>query len=166
MPISFTSARLTITEFDMMDADDLFACISPAITVFMPWEPPLSVDALKAQRRESLVSKRADDFWFVIRTRDTAECLGSASLTDASAPTPEVGIWLKHAVHGRGYAGECIKRLCEWTGERFEPRGFIYPVAVDNLPSRRIAERLGGVVIAHRSNPKYASVVYRIPRQP
>ncbi len=166
MAISFESLRLVITEYEMKDAEDLFHCISPAITTFMPWEPPRSVDDLKARRREMASYASAGDFRFVIRSKVTAECLGASSIDDADSPTPEVGIWLRETEHGFGFAGEVIKRLCEWTIERFNPQGFIYPVAAENLPSRRIAERLGGVVTAHRTNPKYASVVYHIPRQP
>jgi hypothetical protein len=40
---------------------------------------------------------------------------------------------------------------------------FIYPVAVQNTASRRIAEGFQGEIIGHRANPKYESVVYRIP---
>ncbi len=114
MAISFESLRLVITEYETKDAEDLFYCISPAITTFMPWEPPRSVDDLKARRREMASSASAGDFRFVIRSKTTAECLGASSIDDAGSPTPEVGIWLRETVHGLGYAGEVIKRLCEW----------------------------------------------------
>lgn len=166
MGINFESPRLVIAEFEMKDAEDLFSCISTAITTFMPWEPPHSVDDLKARRQEMAKSANSGEFWFVIRIKATTECLGATSINDADSPTPEVGVWLKRTAHGSGYGSEVIRILCEWATERFNPQGFTYPVAVENLSSRRIAERLGGVVIAHRTSPKYASVVYRIPRQP
>ena len=151
MGISFESARLVVAEFKMKDAEELFSCISPAVATFMPWEPPRSVDDLKARRRDLAISASAGDFRFVIRSKVTAECLGAASIDDADSTTPEIGIWLRETAHGFGYAGETIKRLCEWATEMFNPQAFIYPVAVENLPSRRIAERLGGVVSAHRT---------------
>jgi hypothetical protein len=40
---------------------------------------------------------------------------------------------------------------------------FIYPVAIQNIASRRIAENIHGEIIGNRTNPKYDSVVYRIP---
>jgi len=40
---------------------------------------------------------------------------------------------------------------------------FIYPVAIQNTASRRIAENLHGEIIGNRTNPKYDSVAYRIP---
>jgi hypothetical protein len=36
-------------------------------------------------------------------------------------------------------------------------------VAIQNIASRRIAENLHGEIIGNRTNPKYDSVVYRIP---
>ena len=166
MAISFDSARLLIKEYEIEDAGDLFACISPSVTTFMPWEPPQSVDDLKARRQEMASSSSDGKFRFVIRSKTTTECLGATSIDDAESPTPEIGIWLRETAHGFRYGSEVIKRLCEWAAERFNPQGFVYPVAVGNWPSRRIAERLGGIVTEHRTNPKYASVVYQIPRQP
>jgi hypothetical protein len=45
---------------------------------------------------------------------------------------------------------------------------FTYPVAVDNRPSRHLAESLGGVLVGHRELRKtngvvLPEVVYRIP---
>jgi len=36
-------------------------------------------------------------------------------------------------------------------------------VAAQNIASRRIAESLHGEIVGNRTNPKYDSVVYRIP---
>ena len=77
MGISFESARLVVVEFEMKDAEELFSCISPAVATFMPWEPPRSVDDLKARRQELACSASAGDFRFVIRSKATAECLGA-----------------------------------------------------------------------------------------
>ncbi|HIE4005530.1 TPA: hypothetical protein ACXNIM_001771 [Stenotrophomonas maltophilia] len=40
---------------------------------------------------------------------------------------------------------------------------FRYPVAEQNLPSRRLAESLGGIPVAREQNVKYTAIVYRIP---
>ena len=51
-----------------------------------------------------------------------------------------------------------------WTSTNFDRSSFIYPVAEDNHPSRRITESLGGVVTVNRVTPKYRSVLYCIRR--
>ncbi|MFD1838620.1 hypothetical protein [Paracidovorax cattleyae] len=43
------------------------------------------------------------------------------------------------------------------------PAASIHPVAQANMPSRRIAESLGGVPVSRRQGTKYDTVVYRIP---
>jgi RimJ/RimL family protein N-acetyltransferase len=151
----------------MSDADDVFDCITPAITRFMPWEPPQSLSEYKARRERMLLSKDQtkdqSKFSFVIRRLDTTECLGLAAIEDAGASSPELGIWLKERVHGYGYGREAVGAVAEWASKTLGKESFIYPVAVQNIPSRRIAESFGGEIIGRLTNPKYDSVVYKIP---
>jgi len=38
--MAIQSPRLQLSQFQMMDAQEIFACIIPAIAKFMPSEPP------------------------------------------------------------------------------------------------------------------------------
>ena len=86
-----------------------------------------------------------------------------ASLEDADSVSPELGLWLKESAHGQGFGREVVAALVEWGHATLGKGSFIYPVAVQNTASRRIAENLHGEIIGNRTNPKYDSVVYRIP---
>jgi RimJ/RimL family protein N-acetyltransferase len=93
-----------------------------------------------------------------------------ASLEDADSVSAELGLWLKESAHGQGFGLEVVATLVEWGHATVEwghatlgKASFIYPVAVQNTASRRIAEKLRGEIIGNRKNPKYKSVVYRIP---
>ena len=108
-------------------------------------------------------TRRPNKFSFVIRRLDNSECLGMASLEDADSVSPELGLWLKESAHGQGFGREVVAALVEWGHATLGKRSFIYPVAVQNTASRRIAENLHGEIIGNRTNPKYDSVVYRIP---
>lgn len=77
--------------------------------------------------------------------------------------SPELGLWLKESVHGQGFGREVVAAVAEWAHQNLGKESFLYPVAVQNIASRRIAEALHGEIIAHRTSPKYDSVVYRIP---
>jgi RimJ/RimL family protein N-acetyltransferase len=136
------SPRLQLSQFQMMDAQEVFGCITPPIAKFMPWEPPS---------------------WSEYVTLDNRECLGMASLEDADSVSPELGFWLKESAHGKGFGREVVAALVEWGHATLGKGSFIYPVAVQNIASRRIAENLHGEIIGNRTNPKYDSVVYRIP---
>jgi RimJ/RimL family protein N-acetyltransferase len=163
--IVIQSPRLQLSQFQMTDAQDVFACITPAISKFMPWEPP-SWNEYVARCEKRVQAPEPNNFTFVNRRLDNKECLGLASLEDADAASPEVGLWLKESAHGQGFGREVMAALVEWGHETFGKEGFIYPVAVQNIASRRIAESLHGKIIGDRTNPKYDSVVYRIPWKP
>ena len=162
MPVMIRSARLQLSPFKMADAEEVYECISPAIARFMRWEPSQSLDEYKAHREARLQANDRSVFSFVVRRSDTMECLGIAGLDEADQPAPELGIWLKQAAHGHGYGTETIKAVAEWATATLAKQSFLYPVAVENVASRRIAEKLNGKIVGTRRNPKYESVVYEI----
>ena len=86
-----------------------------------------------------------------------------ASFEDAESAAPELGLWLKESAHGQGFGSEVVASLVEWGHATFGKEYFTYPVAIRNTASRRIAEKLRGEIVGSRTNPKYDSVVYRIP---
>jgi RimJ/RimL family protein N-acetyltransferase len=160
--IVLRSPRLQLSQFQMRDAPEVFACITPAIARFMPWEPPSWSDYL-ARCEKRAQAPQPNQFSFVIRRLDNAECLGMASFEDADSVSPELGLWLKESAHRQGFGREVVAALVEWGHSAHGKDCFIYPVATQNIASRRIAENLKGEIIAKRTNPKYDSVVYRIP---
>jgi RimJ/RimL family protein N-acetyltransferase len=160
--IVIQSPRLQLSQFQMMDAQEVFACITPAIAKFMPWEPP-SWGEYVARCEKRVQAAEPDKFSFVIRRLDNRECLGMASLEDANSVSPELGLWLKESAHGHGFGREVVATLVEWGNATLGKRSFLYPAAIENIASRRIAEKLHGEIIGNRTNPKYDSVVYRIP---
>jgi RimJ/RimL family protein N-acetyltransferase len=160
--IVIQSARLQLSQFQMIDAQEVFGCITPAIAAFMPWEPP-SWSEYVTRCENRVQSPEPDEFSFVVRRLDSRECLGMASFEDAGSVSPELGLWLKESAHGQGFGGEVVAELVEWGHAALGKESFIYPVAVQNTASRRIAEKLHGKIIGNRTNPKYDSVVYRIP---
>ena len=162
----FQSSRLRLSEFAMADAADIYNCITPAISRYMFWDPPTSFEAYKARREQTLLSTDRNDFSFVIRRQDAMECLGIASLDGRDADAPELGVWLKESVHGNGYGTEAVRAVADWAARTLGKERFIYVAATENVPSRRIAGTLGGVVVGTRTSPKYDSVVYRITWPP
>jgi len=162
MAVQIQSARLQLSTFEMADAEEVFACITPAVARFMSWEPPKSFSEYKARREARLQAADPTEFTFVIRRRDTKECLGITALERADQSSPELGIWMKESAHGQGYGGEAVRAIAEWATKDLGKDTFLYPVAVENIASRRIAEKLHGEVIGTRKSPKYDSVVYKI----
>lgn len=160
--IVINSPRLQLSEFQMKDAEEVFRCITPAIAKFMPWEPP-SWSEYITRCEKRVQAPEPNNFSFVIRRLDNRECLGMASLEDADSVSPELGLWLKESTHGKGFGREVVAALVDWGHRTLGKASFIYPVAIQNVASRRIAENLHGEIIGKRTNPKYESIVYRIP---
>ena len=160
--IVFQSQRLRLSQFQMKDAPEVFGCITPAIAKFMPWEPP-SWSEYVTRCEKRVQAPEPNKFSFVIRRLDNKECLGMASFEGADSESPELGLWLKESAHGQGFGREVVAALVHWGHAALGKRSFTYPVAVQNTASRRIAEKLHGQIIGSRKNPKYDSVVYRIP---
>ena len=160
------SSRLYLSEFAMADAADVYNCITPAITKYMFWEPPSSFEAYKARREQTLLCTGRNDFSFVIRECDTRECLGIASLDGIDADAPELGLWLKETAHGNRYGTETVRAVADWAARTLGKERFTYTAATENIPSRRIADSLGGRIVANRTSPKYDSVVYLIAWPP
>jgi RimJ/RimL family protein N-acetyltransferase len=160
--VTIQSSRVELQEFRMSDAAEVFACITPSITRYLTWDPP-SWDEYVALTEASVHDRNPDMLSFVIRRRDTGECLGMAALEDAGADAPEVGLWLKESSHGQGLGTEVVHMLVAHAGPSLGKAAVTYPVAEENTASRRIAERLGGVIVGHLTRPKYNAVVYRIP---
>lgn len=158
------SERLMLRPFAASDAGEAFACITPGLTRYMDFEPAASEAAFAEVWREwlPLIASGAD-FTFVLRQRSDGHFLGLAGLHRCADPTPELGIWIREDHHGHGYGQEAVAAVAAWAADTFGAPAFLYPVAVDNRPSRRLVEALGGQLQGPLRRRKYAAVLYRLP---
>jgi RimJ/RimL family protein N-acetyltransferase len=167
--IELFANRLALRAFTPADAPEIFAAVSPAITRFMSWDPSLSPAAFAEVWRQWLPRMTAGtDLSLVIRLTSTDEFLGVAGVHGIGSAEPEVGIWLKETAHGLGYGREAIGAIAKWAPAHIGATALSYPVAKQNLPSRRLAESLHGVIVGERKLRKSSGVVldevvYRIP---
>ncbi|MEM5326961.1 GNAT family N-acetyltransferase [Paraburkholderia sp. JHI2823] len=137
--------------------------MTPSLTRYMAWEPPASPDEFATVWR-AWIKSYADntELVFTVREKHTSRFLGLVGLHHLQTSAPEIGIWIREECHGNGFGREAVTCLYVWASANFDRASFIYPVAEDNYPSRRIAESLGGVVAGSRPTPKYRAVLYRI----
>ena len=161
--IPICTPRLQLRSFRMADAEQVFACITPAVARFMTWEPPHSFAEFRAGRQAKLDAGDSSSLSLVVRRDDNGECLGVAALEAMDASCPTLGVWLKVEAQSHGYGREVVRAIVDWASRYLAPTGFYYSVAVENVRSRRIAESLGGVVASRHTTPKYEAVVYQIP---
>jgi RimJ/RimL family protein N-acetyltransferase len=79
------------------------------------------------------------------------EFLGETGLyeIDWHAGVAEVGYWLRESARGQGYATEAAQTLLRYAAS-LGLRTFEAHIALDNVASRRIAERLGFAINRYR----------------
>ncbi|MFC5756988.1 GNAT family N-acetyltransferase [Rhizobium sp. GCM10022189] len=162
--IEIPTERTILSSFRAEDASEVFACISPEITRFTAWQAPAS-EAAFAEVWQSWLPAMEDglELTLVPRCREDSRCLGILGVHAIKSDTPELGIWLRRDVHGKRLGSELIGAVARWVSRTQTVRYFEYPVAEENLASRRIAEAYGGEVRERRQTPKYGCVVYHIP---
>jgi RimJ/RimL family protein N-acetyltransferase len=119
--IVIRSQRLQLAQFQMIDAQEVFKCITPAVTKFIPWEPP-SWSEYVARCERRVESPEPTNFSFVVRRLDNEECLGIASFEDAESDSPELGLWLKESAQEQGLERSCSFTRCvgvciSWQGK-------------------------------------------------
>jgi RimJ/RimL family protein N-acetyltransferase len=159
------SPRLLLQPFSSADADEAYQCITPSLTRYMAWEPPASPEEFAKIWQAWIQSyTETTELIFTVREKRNSHFLGLAGLHHLQTSAPELGIWIREDRHGNGFGREAVACLYVWASANFDRSSFIYPVAEDNHPSRRIAESLGGVVTDNRATPKFRSVLYSIRR--
>ncbi len=111
----------------------------------MAWEPPASLaDFAEVWQTWLPAIENRSDLHLVARAKSDGRCLGIIGLHALQSGTPELGIWLRYDVHGMGLGRELIGAVAAWASENAAIEYFEYPVAEDNIASRRIAEAYGG----------------------
>jgi|SRR5579871_131295 len=167
--ISLQTARLTLRSFTAADATESFVAADASVARYMSWNPPVSEAEFETIWQKSLSDmKSGSQLSLVIRNSATREFLGSAGLHPADADLLETGIWIKTSAQGQGYGREAVAALMAWAGGKFHASALLWPVVEENLPSRKLAESLGGKVIGSRQRQKPGDVsrnllVYAIP---
>jgi RimJ/RimL family protein N-acetyltransferase len=108
--------------------------------------PPLLDDALPFIR-DRLRERPEELGWWVwlFVHRETGEAVGSAGL--AGFPDPDGAVlmgWSTYPAHqNRGYAGEGVRELVEWTLSQPDVRVLRATIPPGNVPSIRVAEKAG-----------------------
>jgi len=106
----------------------------------MAWQPPETEAAFAdVWRRWPKAIEDGSEFHFTARDKDDDRFLGVIGMHAALTDTPELGIWLRSEAHGLGLGRELIGAIIGWASASFSIRYFEYPIAEENIASRRIA---------------------------
>jgi RimJ/RimL family protein N-acetyltransferase len=165
---SLRTQRLHLRAFVPADAPEAHAASTPTLTRYMTWDPAPSAEHFEQICRTWLALMVAgSDIPLAVRLASNQEFLGMAGLHHIDACEPEVGIWIKEAMHGHGFGREAVAALVCFAA-RLGKQAVLYPAVEENLRSRQLAECLGGHIIGKGALRKASGVelpefIYRIP---
>ncbi len=140
--------RLLLVPINHEYEEDIFREFTPEVAIFLFPQPSSDICHTAEFIERSLQSLlKGEDLQLVALDKKTKKFLGCVSLDKLQDEVPELGLWFKRSTWGQGYGRESMLALKEWAKDNLTCSQLKYPVVKDNLPSRKIAEILGGEVI-------------------
>jgi ribosomal-protein-alanine N-acetyltransferase len=147
---------------------EIFKEFTDEITTYMYPKTPKEIGETEAFINSSIKEmENGETLQVVILDKNTGEFLGHGGAKSLKTNIPELGIWIKKVAHGNKYGREAVKALKEWIDKNYKYKYIMYPADKKNVPSRKIAESLGGIIEAeykktNASGNELDMVEYRI----
>jgi len=172
LEVRIEGERILLSPVSEEHAQDIFHEFTEDITRYMMPKP--LTDMAHAYEFVNTCRKNMKaglELILAITKATSGEFLGICAIHGTDAPqVAELGVWIKKSAHGKKLGREAIRCLAEWGRKNLLLSYLIYPVARDNIPSRKIAESLGGVVLEERvrksmSGATLNEIVYKIEAQ-
>lgn len=145
--INLVTERLRLASIRREDTQTLFREFTPEIAQYM-----LPAPAKNLEEKQVFVQRNIDrsqegkELVCGIYDKETGELFGRGGIWNIDTKTPELGIWIKKNAHGNHFATEACLKFKQWAEENLTYDYLKYPVDKRNIPSRKIAESLGGVI--------------------
>ncbi len=153
-----TSSRLLLRSYTPDDAEPVFDAIEETRLSLLRWVPDIGSRSTVLEVRSGLTSlitaaaNHRKHIVFGIWEPSSERFLGEVGLysVDLQRGVGELGYWLRQGARGNGYVSEAARMLVAYARSTVRLRRIEAHVAAENLPSRRVVERLGFVVASHR----------------
>ena len=161
LSVLIETSRLVMRPVSRDRAAEISAAFTPEVCRYMFPQPASEIaETLDFIDRARAKMALGEELVVSVFARADGALLGGAGLHDLSSGAPEVGIWVKLSTHGHGFGLEAVEGLISWgdanPGYSGDP---LYPVMIENWPSRRIPERLGGTIVRQFRKANAAGVM-------
>lgn len=148
LDINIQTDRLNLIPVVTEYVNQMFEELTEEITKYLSFYPPKTLE----EENNFIEKSRKDmeeDRAIILSVLDkvTGEYLGNVSLTETDTKTPEMGIWIKKSAHGKKIGQEATIGLRDWALKNLRFDYILYTMDVENIPSKKIAESLGGKFI-------------------
>lgn len=142
--IKIETKRLNLIPVSDKYKEEILREFTPQITKYMPYTPngdEVEVQDFLDKAKLGLIN--GTDFVFASIHKDSKVFLGCCGIHNITEDSIELGLWLKTDVHGQGFGTEIIDGLINFIEGNLKFNYLIYPVDEENIPSRKIPEKLG-----------------------
>jgi ribosomal-protein-alanine N-acetyltransferase len=149
LKIIIKTKRLKLIPTSGKYSQEIFREFTDEITNFMiPKTAKKIEETLSFIRTSRNKMKKREEMQVVILNKHTNEFLGHGGAHGLNTDTPSLGIWIKKSAHNHKYGREAIHGLKDWIDKNFTYKYIKYSCEKRNIGSRKIAESLGGTIIA------------------
>jgi ribosomal-protein-alanine N-acetyltransferase len=160
LSVLIETSRLVMRPVSRDRAAEISAAFTPEVCRYMFPQPASEIaETLDFIDRARAKMALGEELAVSVFARADGALLGGAGLHDLSSGAPEVGIWVKLSAHGHGFGLEAVEGLISWATQTLGIREIRYPVMIENWPSRRIPERLGGTIVRQFRKANAAGVM-------
>lgn len=144
-----STERLDLRPYTIGDLDALAAILGDPIGM-ASWPAPLTREESRSWIERNLARCETDGFGrCAIMWRDTGELVGDAGLIRTEVegiPEVELGWVVRHDMKGRGIATEAGAAWRDFAFDVLDLGRIVSMIHEENLPSRRVAEKLGMLI--------------------
>jgi RimJ/RimL family protein N-acetyltransferase len=156
-PNQMISPRLIVRDYRSTDAQAVWQAIDESRPSLARWVPDIARRQTPAEVRAGLEClagqrERGQGLVFGVWERASGDFVGEVGLYQLQWDRrfAELGYWLRQTARGRGYAAEALELVCAYARSLLELRHVEAHIAVDNVASRRVAERQGFCAVGQR----------------
>jgi RimJ/RimL family protein N-acetyltransferase len=159
--VRIETERLVLTPVCDDDVQEIFNEFTQQVTLYMHPRAPQHIGETQEFITSTITNMQlGKELVCTIRVKTTNEFLGEVGFHEINTPHPELGIWIKKSGHGNKYGREAVTAITQWGNEHVDYEYIVYPVARDNVASRKVAESLGGVVVKEYENTNLSGITW------
>lgn len=127
--------RLVIVPFDLNYLNDYYHGFDKEITQYQYPDPFESEEAARKLLQEFIDEMEQGEMLFLAILDKNGRFAGSLEVHGLSEEYPELGIWLKKDLQGKGYAYEALTHILQYLNRTYQKEWYVYEADVRNKPS-------------------------------